>query len=341
MGSSLLLTHGRWNDIYSSMSRPLRIEYSGAWYHVMNRGRRSESIFSDKHDYVMFIDLLIEISEMFNVNVAAYCLMTNHYHVLLQTPDGNISRCMRHLNSVYTQRYNRNHGFDGQLFRGRYKSILVCEDSHLLQLVRYIHKNPVTAGMVKDMPDYEWSSYNGYLSYAKKWEWLYKDYIFSMVTPQKWGRLKPFIEFMQEDDSEEVARLFALKKLPSFFGPERFITEIKERYYFKKKSYEVSESKRLAPTSETILSTVCEQYGVSFNELLITRRGIFNEPRNIAVYLLRQIRGESLNTIGELFNIKAYSTVSGIINRMATLKKYDGNIKKQIERIQNSMTKGQ
>ncbi|MBU3981477.1 MAG: transposase, partial [Proteobacteria bacterium] len=75
------------------MSRPLRIEYPGAWYHVMNRGRRSESIFSDKHDYLMFIDLLIEISGMCNVNVAAYCLMTNHYHILLQTPDGNISRC--------------------------------------------------------------------------------------------------------------------------------------------------------------------------------------------------------------------------------------------------------
>jgi len=77
------------------MSRPLRIEYPGAWYHVMNRGRRSESIFSDKHDYLKFIDLLIEISEMWNVNVAAYCLMTNHYHILLQTPDANISRCMQ------------------------------------------------------------------------------------------------------------------------------------------------------------------------------------------------------------------------------------------------------
>ena len=205
------------------MSRPLRIAYPGAWYHVMNRGRRSESIFSDKHDYLMFIDLLIEISEMYNVNVAAYCLMKNHYHILLQTPDGNISRCMRHLNSVYTQRYNRRHGFDGQLFRGRYKSILVCNDSHLLQLVRYIHKNPVKAGIVRDMPDYKWSSYNGYLSYAKKWNWLHKDYIFSMITPKKQGRLKPFIEFMQKDDSKEVTRLFSLKKLPSFFGPESFI----------------------------------------------------------------------------------------------------------------------
>jgi putative transposase len=323
------------------MSRPLRIEYPGAWYHVMNRGRRSESIFSDKHDYLMFIDLLIEVSEMCNVNVAAYCLMTNHYHILLQTPDGNISRCMRHLNSVYTQRYNRRHGFDGQLFRGRYKSILVCNDSHLLQLVRYIHKNPVKAGVVKDMPDYEWSSYKGYLSYAKKWNWLHKDYIFSMITPKKQGRLKPFIEFMQKDDSEEVTRLFSLKKLPSFFGPESFITGIKEKYYFKKKNCEVPESKSLAPTSDTIISSVCEHYDVSFNELLITRRGTLNEPRNIAVYLLRQIRGEKLNKIGELFNIKAYSTVSSILRRVSSLKKYDKKIKKRIDKIQDSINKGQ
>ena len=204
-----------------------------------------------------------------------------------------------------------------------------------------MHKNPVKAGMVKDMPDYAWSSYKGYLSYAKKWKWLHKDYIFSMITPKKRGRLKPFIEFMQEDDSEEVTRLFSLKKLPSFFGPESFITGIKEKYYFKKKSYEVPETKSLAPTSDTIISAVCENYGVSFNELLITRRGLFNEPRSIAVYLLRQIRGENLNNIGELFNIKAYSTVSSIIRRIARLKKYDRKIKKEIENIQDSISMGQ
>ncbi len=92
------------------MSRPLRIAYPGAWYHVMNRGRRSESIFSDTQDYGHFIDLLIETSELWNVQIAAYCLMDNHYHIFLQTPKGNISRCLRHLNSIYTQKYNRRHG---------------------------------------------------------------------------------------------------------------------------------------------------------------------------------------------------------------------------------------
>ncbi|MCP4022889.1 MAG: transposase, partial [Desulfobacteraceae bacterium] len=92
--------------------------------------------------------------------------MTNHYHILIQTPDANISRAMRHINSIYTQRFNKKHGFDGPLFRGRFKSVLVCEDSHLFELVRYIHKNPVRASMVADMADYRWSSYKGYLSYS-------------------------------------------------------------------------------------------------------------------------------------------------------------------------------
>jgi len=111
------------------MARPLRIEYPSAWYHVMNRGRRAEKIFHDRHDYQVFGELLEESSEMWNIRVAAYCLMTNHYHILVQTPDANISRSMRHINGVYTQRFNKRHRCDGQLFRGRYKSILVnCID---------------------------------------------------------------------------------------------------------------------------------------------------------------------------------------------------------------------
>jgi REP element-mobilizing transposase RayT len=287
------------------MSRPLRIEFPGAWYHVMNRGRRSEVIFSDNKDYSRFLDLLIEISEIWHVNIAAYCLMPNHYHVLLQTPEGNISRCMRHLNGLYTQKFNRRHGFDGQLFRGRYKSILVCNDSHLLQLVRYIHKNPVKAGMVKDLPDYAWSSYNGYLSYAKKWNWLYKDYILSMITPKKRGRLKPFIEFMQKEDSDEVTKLFSKKNLSSIFGHESFITRIKETYYFSKNDYEIPEAKRLAPSADDIIAYICRYYNVTFDELLVTRRGVFNTPRNMAIYLLRYIRGYNLNDIRNIFQINA------------------------------------
>jgi REP-associated tyrosine transposase len=118
------------------MSRPLRIEYPDAWYHVMNRGRRAERIFSDDQDYAMLVELLREASAAWNILICAFCLMPNHYHLLVQTPDANIARSMRHINGVYTQRFNRRHGCDGQLFRRRYTSILVDADSYLFPLAR-------------------------------------------------------------------------------------------------------------------------------------------------------------------------------------------------------------
>ena len=111
----------------------------------MNRGRRGENIFADIDDHKAFIALLQETLEIVNLRIAAFCLRSNHYHILVQTPAGNLSRAMRHVNGVYTQRYNRSQNIDGQLFRGRYKSVLVEEDSHLLELLRYIHRNPVRA----------------------------------------------------------------------------------------------------------------------------------------------------------------------------------------------------
>jgi REP element-mobilizing transposase RayT len=111
--------------------------------------------------------------------------MSNHYHLLVQTPAANISRCMRHINGVYTQRYNRRHRCDGQLFRGRYKSILVSGDSYLLQLVRYVHKNPVKAGIVSEPEEYLWSSHKPYLSAARKRDWLNKAFIYSLLTEDR------------------------------------------------------------------------------------------------------------------------------------------------------------
>jgi REP element-mobilizing transposase RayT len=148
----------------------------------MNRGRRGENVFQAKEDYWSFIELLEELNEIFNAKVAAYCLMSNHYHLLVKTPDANLARSMRHLNGVYTQRYNRRHGFDGQLFRGRYKSILVESDSYALELVRYIHRNPLEAGLVENLQKYQWSTHRIYLSSADKWKWLHKDYMLSATT---------------------------------------------------------------------------------------------------------------------------------------------------------------
>jgi putative transposase len=323
------------------MSRPLRIEFPNAWYHIMNRGRRSEPVFLQNKDYLMFLELLKQSNELWNINIAAYCLMTSHYHLLIQTPDANISRVMRHINSIYTQRFNKSHGYDGPLFRGRYKSVLVCDDSHLLELVRYIHKNPVKASMVNEMADYKWSSYKGYISYSKTWNWLSKDTVFSMLTRKKKGRLKPFIEFMEKDDSEKIKHFFSLKQLPSLFGPESFITKIKEEFYFKKKSQEIPESKQLAPEPDTIINEVSRYYGVSIEDMYKTKRGWFNKPRNVAIYLIRMLCAKKLTTIAELFHMNTYGAVSSVIQRVGLLRKKDKKIRKDLDSIVNIINKAQ
>ena len=138
------------------MSRPLRIEFPAAVYHVMNRGAAKQTTFHDSGDYQAFLDTVAEAHQRWAIEVFAYSLMRNHYHLCLRTPKGNLSRVMRHIDGIYTQRFNRRHGRDGTLFRGRYKAILVDADEYLLAVVRYIHLNAVEAGIVKLPEDYRW-----------------------------------------------------------------------------------------------------------------------------------------------------------------------------------------
>jgi len=323
------------------MSRPLRIEYPDAWYHVMNRGRRAEKIFVDQDDYKMFLNLLQETVQMWNINATAYCLMPNHYHILVKTPEANISRSMRHLNGVYTQRFNRRHSTDGPLFKGRYKSILIGADNYLLQLVRYIHKNPVKAGLVEAPQSYLWSSHKGYLSVSKKWDWLYKRFILSLLTPRKEDWIKEFKRFMLLEDKDEASRVVDSKKWPSMLGPTDFIDWIKGKYYSKREDEDVPDSKALLPEKDKILRAVCRFYHVDKEELIKSRRGVFNEPRNVAIYIIRQLRRDRLRLICEQFQMEKYSSVSSVIERMKARMKQETKLRNRIRAITESIIKSQ
>ena len=141
------------------MSRPIRIEFPDALYHVTARGDRREDIFEDDHDRRAFLQTLAAVVEQFNWLCYAWCLMDNHYHLLIQTPDANLSKGMRQLNGVFTQTSNRRHHRVGHLFQGRFKAILVDSDAYLLELARYVVLNPVRARIVKKPGDWRWSSY--------------------------------------------------------------------------------------------------------------------------------------------------------------------------------------
>jgi putative transposase len=323
------------------MSRPLRIEYHGAWYHVMNRGRRGEEIYTEKNDYKLFIEILKESAELFNIKIAAYCLMPNHYHLLLHTPDGNLSRCMRHINGIYTQRFNRLHKYDGPLFRGRYKNIIVDVDNYLLELLRYIHKNPLRAGLSDDLNDYEWSSHGGYLSDAKSWEWIYKEFPLSMLARDRKERRKAYIKHMAEDEGEEIDRIFQKEKLPSILGKEDFVYWVKNRFFERKVHMEVPDSKLLAPDKDRIQDLVCRTYGIKKEELIKSQRGRFNEPRNVSIYLTRMIRSDGLMDICIDYHLKKYSSASSIVENVKKKLVKDRKFRIRVNELSKNLIKSQ
>jgi putative transposase len=181
------------------MSRPLRLEFPNALYHLTSRGDRREMIFDDDADRQAFLEVFATVIDQFNWACYAYCLMGNHYHLLVQTPDGNLSKGMRQLNGVYTQSYNRRHGITGHLFQGRYKSILVDEDNYLLELSRYIVLNPVKAGMVKSVERWPWSSYRATAGLESTPPcWLRSDFVLAQFSKQRKTAIRKYTEFVRE-----------------------------------------------------------------------------------------------------------------------------------------------
>jgi len=307
----------------------------------MNRGRRGEDIFLDTKDHLAFLVVLQETGEFFGAQVAAYCLMSNHYHLLVRTPSGNLSRIMRHVNGVYTQRYNRRHKADGQLFRGRYKSILVEEDSYLLELLRYIHRNPVRAKICKSVEEYPWSSHHGYVSNAKKWEWLYKRFLLGMFADRAGKAKKAYTDFVRGEDSSDVIEFFRKKNLASVFGSPGFVEWIKGKYYLQKQHAEVPESRQLAPTIAEIKKAVCQLYREKEEVLEQTRRGQVNEPRNLAIYLARKHCRLRLSEIGIEFGLEKYSSVSSIVVRTERMVSRSKQLQKKIEKVRLLLAESQ
>jgi putative transposase len=180
------------------MSRPIRLEFPDALYHITSRGDRREDIYDDDADREAFLKIFSKVIEQNNWYCYSYCLMSNHYHLLVQTPDANLSKGMRQLNGIYTQYYNRRHGLTGHLFQGRYKSILVDQDAYLLELSRYIVLNPVKSGMVKSVEKWVWSSYRAMVGMTPSSEWLSSEFLLSQFSKQRKTAIKRYRQFVSE-----------------------------------------------------------------------------------------------------------------------------------------------
>jgi hypothetical protein len=217
----------------------------------------------------------------------------------------------------------------------------VDADNYVLQLVRYIHRNPLSAGLVKRLDQYVWSSHKGYLSKAKKWNWLYKHFVLDMLTTQINSQIQVYRRFMTQEQDEDLVRVLDGKKPPSMLGSEKFISWIKDLFFKNKKDKEVPASKELAPDLDTIISEVSRYYKVSPTKLKAVRRGMENEPRDVAIYLIRSMRAEPLMRVGANFGLNQYSSVSSAVTRVKAKLQKDRKFKDRLEHIESNILKGQ
>ena len=206
------------------MSRPLRIELAGGLYHVTSRGDGREVIFLSEADRGVFLGVLSEVVQAFNWAVHAYCLMDNHYDLLIETPDSNLSKGMRQLNGVYTQRFNRRHGRVGHVFQGRYKAIIVQKDAYLLELARYVVLNPVRARMVHSPAEWPWSSYRATAGLGDAPLWLTTDWLLSAFSSQRGEAVLRYAAFVAEGKDQPGP--WEQLKNQIFLGSEVFVANL-------------------------------------------------------------------------------------------------------------------
>jgi REP element-mobilizing transposase RayT len=224
------------------MTRPLRIEFKGAVYHITSRGNARQGIFLDEKDFADFLSVLCSVVKKYHFILHAYCLMNNHYHLLIETPEGNLSRGMRQLNGLYTQRFNQRHQQVGHLLQGRYKAILVDKDHYLPTLCRYVVLNPVRAKIVKNPGDWKWSTYRAMIGDDQGISCLTTDWILSQFGKERQAAANQYQAFVRSGIKAE-SPLKAIKG-QLILGQDNFIDEIKHLMRGKERLKEITREQR-------------------------------------------------------------------------------------------------
>ena len=281
------------------MARPLRVEYPGACYHVVNRGNRRSQVFLSDSDYTLFMDKLAEYAELYDVVIYTYCLMPNHYHLFLKTNHANLGKFMQALNTSFTLSMNRKYSQSGHLFQGRYKAQLVETELYKNKLSRYIHLNPVKlkslegeslTDLKQRLRDYKWSGFHYYLGVAKKPEWFNRSFVLSSWGKTSDEKIKNYREYVEEgllsDNSEELSP----NEISNIIGSDAFKDRIL-RLYLKKEMKDIDEREQpeLAKINSFSVDDIISVIGKYFNlekiDLIVERKGADLNARKIAMYL--------------------------------------------------------
>jgi putative transposase len=319
------------------MSRPQRILYENAYYHVMNRGAGWQMIFHDELYYEAFLRTIQEAHIQFGIEIHAYCLMGNHYHLLIKTPRGNLSRAMRHINGIYTQRYNRLTHTDGALFRGRYHAILIDSDSYLLHLSKYIHLNPLAALLVNNLEEYRWSSYPAYINQAKSPGWLIRKEVYEQITTSS-EKAKYYRLFMNDGQHNEVLEKFYSKqRLTPVLGDETFISQLK----LSEPSSEIPRQACIRKTISisNIINAVSNEFDEPYQVWGTQPKGVGrkNMAKKVAMYIAQKHGDYLLKEIAKAFGLNHYGGVSHAIHCVKNLLETDSDVAVKIHNIINRL----
>ncbi|MEY3667574.1 MAG: hypothetical protein RL572_1114 [Pseudomonadota bacterium] len=297
------------------MARPLRIEFPDACYHVSNIGLENQKIFPSPKYFEAFLEGLEETCFRLNVQVHAYCLLKDRYHLLIKTPEANLSRFMRQVDGLYTQNFQRLKKSEGSLFKGRYKAVLVQPEKHLLALSRYIH-----LGVKKsELDSWSWSSYGAYLGKSKAPGWLVRDEVLGQLIGSGAKRLAEFVRFTEAGVDEETARFYGKKNLSSIMGDEKFKkTARARRSVAPTRGTLRNTNAKWRPSCKLIISAVAKQFKVTEESIYTAARGpgSKNVPRWVAMYLCQELSAVTLQAIAKLFKLKRYGTVSTTVGKL-------------------------
>ena len=258
--------------------------------------------------------------------------MGNHYHLLVKTPQANLGRAMRHINGVYTQRFNKNQKTDGSLFRGRYKALIVEKEDYLLQVSRYIHLNPIAAKITASLKDYPWSSYLDYISKEKSTTWLRVDEVRSMLNASN-HRLA-YLKFIEAGVDQETREFYEKKNMPVILGSDAFKEEIlshigEEQIQSSRTDY--NKVKNLPSMSD--VDQVCVNYFNVDKDSLLKAYGKGNEARKIAIYGSRVWAKEKNSVIAAHYHCQSGSSVCNAVNSVNEKIKLDVQFANEIKKI--------
>lgn len=310
------------------MARPLRMDYPDAFYHVLSRGNERKEIFWDEKDRLKFLDILGKMVERFELEVHAYVLMRNHFHLLVHTKEANLSRAIQWLGVSYSVWFNRRHQRSGHLFQGRFKSFLIENDHYFTAMCLYIHGNPLRAHVVKRLSEYRWSSYQAYVDKKQRVSWLTTELVLGMVG----GSRRKFLQ-AQKLSLEGGPNILKDLRHGLYLGSEEFSEECIDRlkgetFHEKPQARSLLRCRDIRGLAIKIL----KRLGEKDPESVLKVRKYRCQNRDVAIYVLYQL-GTYLNKeIGEVFGV-GYTAVPGGVKRGQEYIRSDGQLERMVKNI--------